>query len=530
MQTASCDHQHDDGYEDFSKLLQKHVAKAKGPVFTTDAEGLFERYLGALRADRRQHYNCRCCHQFVERFGGLVTLDEAGDQRPLVWSLDAPPFFVQAVRALDYVVTRAKVTGVFLSSEMTWGTVSNVSKKGVTWSHLHARQPESVVVPSSLLTCSQAMAAYREDHGTLCRGLADFPRDVAHEAHRLLAVGDLLRAEKCIGVARWLFDLHESLVVAMDRRRRDNLTWRAVALAPVGFAHIRSTMIGTLLEDIAAGLPFEDIRRRWNAKMGGDVYQRPQAAPTNGQLAAAESIIAKLASAGSLERRLATLEDIKGAEFWLPRDAANAKPSAGVFAHLRTDTRPAAHVDISTQVITWEKFARTVLPDADRIELLTPPSGPFFGFTTAANADAPPILQWDREGRRQPVSWYQYVRGSMPHQWGLTSGAHVDVVAITTQPNQWGAAMSHQGEGIFFVLRGAKDTRNESLALFPEHLRSEYHGMRSAIEAFSASKSFPPCENPAAGICLQKGPHRWGYTLRVTSKGGRASYVVDRWD
>ncbi len=56
--------------------------------------------------------------------------------------------------------------------------------------------------------------------------------------------------------------------------------------------------------------------------------------------------------------------------------------------------------------MTWEKFARTVLPDAETIELYVPAeAAPYVAMVTAANPQAPPILQWDRAERRNPVSW-----------------------------------------------------------------------------------------------------------------------------
>ena len=533
--TTQADHHHvgedADGYDDLSKLIRDNVARSNGPLFTTDAEGLFDLFLAALPAEGRAHYTCRLCRQFVERFGHLVWMTQGGEQMSVPWHarLLAPQFFLGAMHAVETAVMGARVTGVFLSSELVWGTPSNVSKKGVQWNHMHG-MPAAPAPRHALLSASQVMAEKREDHGTLCRGLAEFSFENVREAHRLLTVGGLYRSEKCIGVAKWLLNLHEAIGATKDRRKRDNLTWLAVATAPAGFCHIRSTMIGTLLEDIAAGLPFEDIRRRFDDKMNPAIYQRPQAAPSDGQLAAAEAVVAKLASAGSLARRLATLDDIKGREIWLPKEPKEEAAAGGVFGHLKSSARPSPHVDISTQVVTWDKFVRTVLPGAERIELIVPrqPST-FFAFVTAADPAAPPILQWDREDARNPVSWYQYTGGSLASQWGLHSSA-VDVLAITPQPSQWGAPLAHQGDGAYLVLRDAKDARNESLALFPETLRSEYHGIRAAIEAYSKSRRLLDHPYPAAGLCIQKSMGRWGHTLRVTSGGGRATFMIDRWD
>ena len=534
-QVGTMQHSHrtiedEDGYDDLSRLIQANVARAEGPLFTTDATDLFDLFLAQLPPERRQHYTCRNCRQFIERFGNLVTITAGGVQVPLLWVLpEVPRFFSLAVNAPEAAVSQARVTGVFLSGDGVWGTPSNVSKMGVRWNHLHGQSGN--IFRHALLTAGQAMAEKLEDHGMLSRGLAEFPLEMVKEAHRLLTAGGLYRSEKCIGVAKWLLDLHEALNATQNRRNRANLVWRAVATAPAGFCHVRSTMIGTLLEDIAAGLPFESIRRKFDEKLNPAIYQRPQSAPSDGQLAAAEAVVAKLASAGSLARRFATLDDLKGREIWLPKAPKEDAPADGVFGHLKSTAKPSSGVDISAQFITWEKFARTALPDAERIEMFVPHrAASFFAFVTAENLDAPPILQWDREGARNPVSWYQYVDGSLPSQWGLANNGYVDVVAIIPQPSQWCGQNEHQGDGAYFVLRGAKDTRSAGLALFPETLRSEYHGIRKSIEAYSNSRHLPECPNPAAGLCIQKSMRSMGVMLRVTSKGGRASFTVDRWD
>ena len=52
--------------------------------------------------------------------------------------------------------------------------------------------------------------------------------------------------------------------------------------------------------------------------------------------------------------------------------------------------------------------------------------------------DAPAILQWDSEEKRNPYAWYLYVNGSAAHQWNLRAGTLVDVWGIGEQPSQWG--------------------------------------------------------------------------------------------
>lgn len=540
--------------EDYEALVRRtrntFVDFPVAKLFTTSAEGLYDAFLQGLPADRRQHYDCRACRRFVEQYGGLVEIDGAGETRSPLWEgWVAPRFFHGAVANVGSLVRRAHVTGTFLTSEPgVLGREATASLKapGGVWKHLHiAHYPAALVFRPSppLETAEQAMAAKSEEYGMLCRGLAEFPLATVKQAHTFLTTGALFRSEKCVGVATWLLQLHEARAASRNVAVRTNLTWNAVATAPPGFCHVRSSMIGTLLEDIQQGRDFADIKRSFDAKMNPIVYQRPSAAPTDGQLAAAEALVGKLKSAGALARRYARLGDVLAHAIWTPKRSEDApgRTEGGVFDHLRTKATKATQIEQPPQVITWEKFRRTVLPSAETIEhyVRREPSA-FFAFATACDPDAPPILQWDSPEARNPVSWYVLVGGSMGRAWGLDETSWREVTAVTMQPSSWHHENAHQGDGIYFLLRDARPEPHMvrvsgNLALFPETLKSEYHGIRASIEAYSrAAKLEERAEATACGICLQKSAPSakggWPETFRVTSGGTVLSYRIDRWD
>lgn len=540
MQTVSQTDQHDDSFDyDILHSRLRTVGKTlNGPLFTTDAMDLFDTFLLALPESRRHHYICRACRRFVDTFGGVVTINRAGVITSPIWD-DSPgvPFFTNAIESVRARVERARVTGVFLSSEQTWGIPSTPSAKapGGTWFHMHTvPTPEVLHRETPTRNAHQAMAERHEEYGMLSRGLAEFPIELVRKAHTLLTSGGLYRSEKCIGVAKWLLDLHEAREAESNRYRRENLTWSAVASAPPGFCHVRSTMIGTLLEDIAADKPFADIKRSFDAKMSPIIYQRPQAAPSSGQIAAAETTIAKLASAGALARRYARLEEVLPHAIWTPKAEAKATSAGGVFGHLKAAQTPAP-IEVPPQVVTWEKFARTVLSTAEQLEFLIPHGhSSYFAFVTAADPAAPPILQWDSEESRNPVSWYLRQSGSTAEVWNLGKpGSFVSVDAVMMQPSSWNRTNEHQGNGAYFILRGANDrlAGGAGIALFPEILKSEYHGIRAVLEAHSRSQTLGGANDASAcGICVQKNSQNANLTFRSTQAGARISYRIDRWD
>src|SRR5688572_22781935 len=123
-----------DGYGDFrTALFTKSLLPPETPLFTTAAEGLFDLFLAGLPADRRQHYTCRACRTFVDRFGGLVTIDDVGNLTPALWPEQSNDFFRPAVEAVCRVVSASKVDGVFVSSNDMLGQPVTGA-----WTHLHA--------------------------------------------------------------------------------------------------------------------------------------------------------------------------------------------------------------------------------------------------------------------------------------------------------------------------------------------------------------------------------------------------------
>lgn len=517
-----------DDYDDFlahvAETFQDHCAASSEPLFATDAEGLWDLYLDSFTdpADR-QHHTCHACRHFIERYGALVTIDGDGRTTPAVWAEDGTPeHFRPAVAAMARAVRRAQVTGVFLSSDKTWGT-----PKTGAWRHLAVRPAPGMLVKRALLTVSQVMAEKREDFGTVSRALGEFTAEHLETALTLLRTDALYRSEKVLGQAEWLYGLLGARA-GLRGTARVNFVWRAVATAPAGFCHPRSSMIGTLLEDIAAGKDFDDVSRAFAAKMHPLSYLRPQAAPAAGVIAAAEKVVAQLEAAGALRRRFARLDEVQA--LWRPVPPKAERSEGGVFGHLQPKgSAPAPAMRVPAQTMTWTKFEATVLPTAERIELQVPSVGGYAALVTAVDPDAPPILQWDREDARNPVSWYVWSGGSTAGQWGLRAGWHHEVSAVTLKPSMWGGGCEHQGKGVLFLLADARETRNAGAALFPEILKAEFHGIRSVIEAYSRGVSIEGMGEPhAAGLLLGSGS--WNVAVRVWSAGRALDYRLDRWD
>jgi hypothetical protein len=514
-----------DYHEYIQRMNKRFRLESKGQaLFRPIIKDLFDTFLDNVPQEDRQYHTCSCCRNFVNRFGDVVTIDEVGRPVSAMWDLDdTPEYYKPAVSAMLRRIESQRVKTPFLSSELTWGSpVTGV------WRHMSIVPDKEHIYKRSTMTAGQKMAELREDFKTMITALGEFNEPMLEQAVKLLKTDSLYRSEKVLGAAEWLLKLRRDYDATV--RYRPNILWKAVATAPAGFCHPRSSMIGTLLEDIAAGMNYNDIERRFKAKMSPLVYQRPQAAPKAGTIAQAEKVVEQMGIANSLKRRYALVEELNC--IWIKKKTAQAKKDGnGVFGHLAP--REAVQVKdmlLPAITVTWDKFQRTVLPGAERIQCYIHNSRSNYGaFTTAVDGDAPPILAWDQEDQRNPFSTYLWVGGSLPSQWSLPGG-FVDVTAVAYRPNMWFGNYPNQTQGVMFVLNGAKESRSAGLALFPEILKSELHSVRSVIEAFSNRGEIEGMdEATACGLMLDKG-QTTNHLFRVTINGQKVDYKIDRWD
>lgn len=514
----------DHGYDLLLKQVRDNFEEAvnegKKPLFTTDATDLFAAFLAALPSEHQQHYTCHACRRFFERYGGLVTIEESGITVPAVWPtlINVPQFFDKAIAGLKTNVAKAKVTGVFVASD-------NVLGEPVTgeWHHFAVKNYRPF--PKGALTAFQRSAEKAEEFKMLMGALAEYDKHTAEQALRVVESDTLYRSEKVLGPATFFSALHES--VAKYPKHRANIVWLALADAPAGFAHVKSSMIGTLLDDIKAGLPFETIAARFKEKMSPIQYQRPTAQPSLGTIAQAEKLVEQMGVASSLRRRYARLDEVLPFAIWKPVTLETAPVGGGVFDHLKEPIE-APKLDLPATTITWAKFVRDVLPGVSSMDMRVPSTyADFFAIATQADPDALPILQWDHLEERNPFSHYHYLNGSTPGLWGLVGSSWVRINAVVRKPSFFRVNMKNDVDGVYFILDGAKDSRDPGTALFPENMKSEYHGIRSVIEAHSNKTKMEGKEEAGAcGLALLKDSH--GVIVRTVSKLGNQQFNIDR--
>ncbi|UGL62720.1 hypothetical protein [Xanthomonas phage FMYAK-P1] len=487
---------------------------------------LFDLYLEQFDPQDRQYHDCNCCRSFVHRYGSLVTLTSDGRTKSVLWDetlLGSRHPYRKVVKALREAVERGHVVDQFFwDGRADWG----VREQG-GWSHLWTN-PGVHSHTSGSKDASQVAAEQRENRKHLHFALREFTLGELERARDMLMTGGLNQADKTVKMAEFLVEAKRAMAhlsgEAVNRR-----LWFRVAMAGKGWCTPRSSLLGALIDDIRSGASVESIRRNHNKRADPLTYQRAQAAPTAGNVAQAERLFERMGLARSLERRPARADEVVFE--WQPQPPRKNQ-AGGVFGHLLQHERLSterALLNARAERVTYARFARDVLPRALEIEVVVPHQGNFCAITTAVHPDAPPILQWDSMECRNPFAWYVYHQGSPASNWGIRSG-RAKVVGITKQPSQWGGGFSHHGNSVIFMIEGAADQRQASLALFPECLRSELHEVRATLEAHSRSarlERLPRGVQHASGLRLDD---KTPLEVLVRTEGGVARYALDRMD
>lgn len=393
------------GYEELIDNIKKTFASKlkdniKTPLFRTSVSGLFDTFLQYLPDSCRQEYTCRACQHFVDRFGGLVFIKEDGTTESAVWNVDnIPGMFQEPIVQMKTIVESAQVQDVFVSDYVDLGTFDTNG-----FHHFSAKLPRTMINTSRVKNASQVSAEKAENYEMLKRALEKYSGQDVDQALNILESGSLYRGESYVAMCKWFKETKERISAINDQPAHTNMIWKYAATAPAGFTHISGSMLGTLLDDIQAGYSFDQIKSRFETNMSAENYRRSQSVPTQRAVESAEKLIEKLGLADSLRRRYAKIDELPADEFiWQSKDKKKEEVKGGVFAGIQTKTVESKETKsvIPQVTMTWDKFRRTILPTADKLEVKVDGTNHLIGMVTAAVPESENILNWDNT-----FSWY----------------------------------------------------------------------------------------------------------------------------
>ena len=499
-------------FDGFMAILRGNV-KTSNTVFSVELpDDIWETYLRCFPEYDRQKYNCRCCKSFIRKYAGLATISTEGATVPLLWDINKDyGYFNRLVNVMHYIVSSRKVHHQAVFDD---GVLGKPMEGG--WSHLSVISLGSMVNCSRILTAPQVEAAKIQDYQMLSRTTSNISIGQLEAVRNLLMSGKLNNPEAFSGMVDWYLDTHTT--IDMYPSNASNIKWEAVGSAPVGYCNINSSVVGSLINDLTMMSTSRAISN-FNDRVSPLKYRRPKSAPGAQNIKRGEELVEKLGISSSLERRYATIEDVVLS--WTPKRSA-AKVNSGVFGSVVPRGKSKCVSSINDKPMTYARFARTVLPTAETLELQAPVHGSYTALCTAVNPQSPLIFQWSNR-----VNWYVYPNGSKASDWNVHDG-WTEVSGITMQPNMWNNECGHQGSSVFFLLDGAKPKLTVGLALFPQVLRNELHEVRKTIESFSNTNKLQGLDRASA--CGYRMDDQGSIKVRVTSGGNSTVYILSQLD
>ncbi len=349
-----------------------------------------------LRVRERSEYDCSTCRGFVKSFGNVVEIHD--DQIRTLWSgvSASDPVFSVVAAAMDEFVRSLPLSTVFRSTEAQYGTrTTRALRDGQVevWHHLHGRvdkRHRTKDVGAARGTFDAAVQVFQ-------RGLAELTQHALDTVVDLIDDNALYRgAEHRRAVAEFR-SLQNRWSQAADARA----VFFANAMYPA--ARFRNTVIGTLVQDLSAGIDLEQAVRSFEAKVAPQNYQRPKALITPSMVKAAMKTIDELGIEESLQRRFARLSDVSVTNvLWVDNDTQPQMKDGieGLLMQAATTGSAGARLrDAKPEEISVLSFMKDILPGAANIDLWVANSNEpnFVSLTTGRHPAAPRLFTWDND-------------------------------------------------------------------------------------------------------------------------------------
>ena len=389
----------------FKQAVAAQFAKmAKSPLFVTAITGddLWATYLAAfpegtnpIYRERTEH-DCSCCKQFIRNIGNVVTIEDG--KLVSIWDVELPAIrgYKDVAAALSSAVKAQPVANVYRHYERSVGTDKNFEQLVTgqkAWEHFYVTLPATVVMDKRSIPTK--LGEYREANQMLTRALATISDDAIDTVLELISQNSIYRGAE-----------HKGLVVAFkDMRTRYHtsqglpmnlFTWSIAANGPSAVTGIRNSVIGTLLVDLSEGVPIERAVASFEAKVAPTNYKRPTALVTQAMISKAKQALTDLGLLSALERRYATIDDIKIGDILFANKDARRTLVKDVFDDLSSKVAAKPNLD-KVEEVSIDKFLADILPTISHMEVLVENRhmGNFVSLVAPADPTAPSMFKWN---------------------------------------------------------------------------------------------------------------------------------------
>jgi hypothetical protein len=389
----------------FKTAVQKQFDKIKGlPLFFSNADKneLWDTYLQTLTSlgqnevyRERGEHDCQCCKHFIRKIGNILAVD--GDSLVSIWDIEKTGTFYDTVATTMSALTKSKgIRSSFALDNAEVGTDSNLelldNGKTHVWEHFYVKLPNALVIKDSEQRAKFIGRSSERAH-SLKKAVEVLTLSAAQDVLDLINEGTLYRGTEFKTAVQFIIDTLKAYTKATNKE----LWFWSYSLKHGDRVALRSSVIGTLVEDLSTGVDTEAAVKSYETKVAPANYKRPTALVTKGMIEAAQKKVQELGIEGSLGRRHAKLDDItvNNVIFADATAQQQMKGNAGVFGTLLAQTKDTLDPKAAS-AISISDFISKIVPKTTSMDVYLENSHSRNLMTLMAPVDssAPNILKW----------------------------------------------------------------------------------------------------------------------------------------
>lgn len=356
-------------FSDIKKQMQlkfSEIAKLGTLYYVeVDRDKIWEVYLNAIPAEKRQSNNCNCCKSFLRQFGGIVGIKN--NLLITLWDFIATDDeeYGAAVKALrDYVVS-LPIKNVYFNTFAHCGTDRNPDgKNNVIWEHFHLKLPPAFVKTD--FGPIQANALGNKE--VLERSLNEITDDAVETVIELINQNSLYRGSEFKNMVVEFQKIKERYKKVKGATPKNNFCWLESITASPSTTRIKNSAIGTLLNDLSEGRELDSAVAAYEKVTAPTNYKRPTSLVTPKMVDAAKKRLEELGLTDCLYRRMLSEKDLTvNNSLFVYRQTSI---EGDVFDQMKKDTIVNPKSLSKVEEIAIDDFIKKVLPTAKSIKVL----------------------------------------------------------------------------------------------------------------------------------------------------------------
>lgn len=379
--------------DNFKKLA---LSQDKLFVVNVDKEKIWDLYInGFADEELRKEHICNCCKSFIRQFSGIVTIEN--NQMKSIWDItEIEPGYEGSINGMRDYIHSLPIADVYLSKLAGLGTDTSsalVEEKPIVWNHFYLLL-DPKFVHRGYDSIEAATGVLRDNKNVLKRSLEELSTEAIDTVLELIAQGSLYRGPEFKEMVKGLQTLKREYVALTDATEKDNFVWIKSTQVSGAISRIKNTSIGTLLIDLSEGKDLDVAVSAFERVVAPTNYKRPTALVTPKMVAEAKKKLEELGFSESLDRRLASPEDLSVEDILFTDKSSGLKD---VFDEMSGETLVNPKTLTKVEEISVEDFLKNVVPTSNSVEVLVENShlSNMVTLLTAANKDTPSMFKWD---------------------------------------------------------------------------------------------------------------------------------------